>query len=105
MNDISSIILSLSASILNDNYAKFLKEPFHKIRRLFVPSDYSRYNKYMSPEKNNTSTPSPEKAPAAEQEKPENQASPRWPTGFKLIIALLIIVGFFILLFYFKEYV
>ncbi|MHC1732426.1 MAG: AI-2E family transporter [Bacteroidales bacterium] len=59
----------------------------------------------MSAEKNKTASPSPQKASTVEQERPEDQASPRWPTGFKLIIALLLIVGFFIVLFYFKEYV
>jgi len=59
----------------------------------------------MSAEKNSRPSISPQKVPAVEQERPEDQASPRWQTGFKLIIALLLIVGFFILLFYFKEYV
>ncbi len=45
-----------------------------------------------------------QKAAQAEQEKPENQASPAWPTGFKLIITLLLIVGSFVVFFYFKEY-
>ena len=59
----------------------------------------------MSPEKSDPTSTTAQKSPSAEQEKPENQASPSWPTGFKLIIALLLIVGFFIVLFYFKEYV
>lgn len=58
----------------------------------------------MISEKSNPPSAKPQKAPAAEPEKPEDKASPRWPNGFKLIIALLLIVGFFIVLFYFKEY-
>jgi predicted PurR-regulated permease PerM len=59
----------------------------------------------MSSEKSNSPSTNPQKAPVVEQERPEDQASPKWPTGFKLIIALLLIVGFFIVLFYFKDYV
>ena len=58
----------------------------------------------MSSEKASPPSIDLSKATQAEQEKPENQASPTWPTGFKLIIALLMIVGTFVVFFYFKEY-
>lgn len=59
----------------------------------------------MSSKKGNISSDNLQKAAVAEQAKPEDQASPRWPGGFKLLIALLLIVGFFVVFFYFKQYV
>jgi predicted PurR-regulated permease PerM len=59
----------------------------------------------MSSEKKDLLSADPQKVSSAEQEKPEDKASPRWPIGFKLIIALLLIVGFIVALFYLKEYV
>jgi len=59
----------------------------------------------MTTDKSNTTSDNPQKTAETEQVKPEDQASPRWPGGFKLLIALLLIVGFFVVFFYFKQYV
>ncbi|MEA4812286.1 MAG: AI-2E family transporter [Anaerolineaceae bacterium] len=42
---------------------------------------------------------------ASPREKNEAPLSPKWPMGFKLIIALILIVGFLLVIFTFKEYV
>ncbi len=59
----------------------------------------------MPTEKEKTASSSSQATNLAEQERPENKASPRWPGSFKLLVALLLIVGFFVVFFYFKEYV
>lgn len=59
----------------------------------------------MSTENQAAPTPDQKEGFSAEPVKLDETASPPWPTGFKLIIALLMIVGFFAVFFYYKEYV
>lgn len=59
----------------------------------------------MSTENQAAPTPDQKEGFSTEPVKLDETASPPWPTGFKLIIALLMIVGFFAVFFYYKEYV